>query len=91
MSNKVLLNVKVIPNSRSVKIFPVVNDELKIKLTAQPEKGLANVQLISLIADHFKLKKNDIKIVKGHLSKNKVLSLIISNPEEFNNIFRQAL
>ena len=58
------LKVIVIPNSRCVSFFNVMDDgTLKIRLTAAPEKGRANKQLIDFFSKDLKVNKNKIKIL----------------------------
>jgi len=48
---------------------------LKVYLTKPPEDGLANAQLIDILSDYFKVKKYQIKIIKGSTSKNKLIEI----------------
>ncbi len=69
-----LINVKVITNARK---NAIKNDEgiIKVYVNAPPVKGKANKALVKLLAGHFKIKKVDIKIVKGEKSKFKTLEI----------------
>lgn len=51
------------------------NDSLKAYLTKAAQNGLANKQLIELLAGHLKVKKYQIKIIKGEKSRNKVIEI----------------
>ena len=51
------------------------SDYFKIYLKSKPEKGRANKELITLLADYFNVLKSSIKIVKGEFSKNKIIKL----------------
>lgn len=55
-----------------------VNDgELyKIYVTAAPEQGKANKKMIELLAEYFKVAKSQIRIIKGEISKNKIVEII---------------
>jgi len=66
------LNVRVAPNAKQNKIVSEPN-RLKVYLTVPPIEGKANKALIKLLAEHFKIKKNQITIVKGKKSRDKVL------------------
>ncbi len=48
---------------------------LKVYLTKPPEDGLANAQLIDMLSDYFKVKKYQIKIIKGSTSRNKLIEI----------------
>lgn len=69
-----ILEVKVIPHARrnSVKEEGI---RLKAYVTAPAEGGRANKALINLIAGHFNIRKNRIRIVKGEHSSNKTIEI----------------
>lgn len=66
------LNIKVIPNAKQNKIVEEVG-RFKVYLTAPPVGGKANKALIEFLAEHFGVKKNQIKIVRGEKSREKVV------------------
>ena len=51
------------------------SDHLKVYLTKPAQDGLANIQLISLLAEHFKVKKYQITILKGENSRSKLVQI----------------
>ena len=69
-----ILNVKVIPNARKNEIKKEENC-WKVHLTAPPEKGKANKLLVELFSKEFKLRKNQIKIIQGEKSRNKIVQI----------------
>lgn len=69
-----ILNIKVIPKS-SRNLVKDEGDNLKVYLTKPAYDGLANEQLIRLLADHLKVKKYQVKIVKGDKSRNKLVEI----------------
>lgn len=69
-----ILNIHVIPKA-SRNLIKKEKDSLKAYLTKPQEKGLANKQLIELLAAHLKVKKYQIKIIKGEKSQNKVVEI----------------
>ena len=48
---------------------------LKIKIKAPADSGKANKELVSFLAKYLNLKKNQITIIKGHISRQKIVSL----------------
>ncbi len=48
----------------------------KVYVTATPEKGKANKKMIELLAQYFKAAKSQIRIVKGEISRNKIVEII---------------
>lgn len=69
------MNVRVIPNSSRILVEPQLNGSLKVKLTAVPQKGKANEQLIEILAKHYNLKKSKVHILKGATSKDKLVEV----------------
>ncbi len=51
------------------------NSYFKAYLTQPAHNGLANKQLIELLAGHLKVRKYQIKIIKGEKSRNKVIGI----------------
>lgn len=47
----------------------------KVYLTKPAQDGLANQQLLDLLSEHLNLKKYQIKIIKGHKSRNKLIEI----------------
>lgn len=70
-----IINVRVIPNSSMNKIVEQKGDEWKIKLMTPPIDGRANESLIKFLADELKVKKNQIEILKGQTSRNKLIKI----------------
>jgi uncharacterized protein YggU (UPF0235/DUF167 family) len=46
-----------------------------VKTTAIPEKEKANKQVILLLAKFYKISKNQLEIVRGLKSKNKIIKI----------------
>ncbi|WP_339052556.1 DUF167 domain-containing protein [Candidatus Lariskella endosymbiont of Epinotia ramella] len=79
MSEK-FVSVKVIPNAKQnkIEILSAADDEIlhiKVKVTAQATDGKANVALIKLLSEYFDIPKSYIEIIKGELSRNKLLKI----------------
>jgi len=68
------INIKVITNAKRQKIKEK-KEILKIYLKSKPEKDKANKELISLLADYFKIPKYNIEIIKGVHSKEKIIEI----------------
>ena len=79
MSDKKLLQVKIIANASKNEIIGWQNGFLKIKLNAQREKGKANLVLISFLSEMLDIPKSQIKIVKGKTASLKTLAIHVSD------------
>lgn len=71
----VLIEVKVEPRSSRKGLSGIMDNVLKVKLTAPPVEGEANEQLIEVIAELTGVRKSDIRIVRGLSSKRKVVEI----------------
>ncbi|MCD6575678.1 MAG: DUF167 domain-containing protein [Nanoarchaeota archaeon] len=69
-----IVEVKVVPKSSKISVEKK-NGKLHVKLTAPPEKGKANKQLVEVLAEHFGVSKSKVKILKGETSHNKVVEI----------------
>lgn len=70
------INVRVLPrSSRSEVVGQMADGTLKVKLTVAPVDGKANETLITLLAEHFDIKKSQVSIASGERSRNKVVVL----------------
>lgn len=69
-----ILNIRVIPKA-SRNLVKKENDRFKVYLTKPAQDGLANNQLIELLAEYLNLKKYQIKIIKGKHTREKVVEI----------------
>jgi uncharacterized protein (TIGR00251 family) len=65
------INVKVIPKSSMNRVETECSGEMRVKLTAAPEKNKANAALIDILAKHFNVSKSKVSILKGLTSRKK--------------------
>ena len=70
-----IIEVKVKTNAFKNEVKLIDNKKLFVKTTATPEKGKANKQVILLLAKFYKISKNQLEIVRGLKSKNKVIKI----------------
>lgn len=69
-----ILNIRVYPKAGR-NLIKEEKSCFKAYLTQAPHDGLANKQLIGLLAQHLKVKKYQLKIIKGGKSQNKVIEI----------------
>ena len=85
----IILNLKISPNASKNEII-INNNELKIKITAQPIDGKANKSLIEFLSKYLKIPKSYFQIIKGQTSKEK--SILIKNlPDDKINTIKDLL
>ncbi|HET6461737.1 MAG TPA: DUF167 domain-containing protein [Syntrophales bacterium] len=71
----IILQVHVVPRSAKCEVAGVQGDALKLKLTAAPVEGQANAECIRFLSDILGIKKKQVKILGGHKSKKKSVSI----------------
>ena len=70
-----VIDVRVVPNARKSEVIELADGELRVRLAAPAVEGAANTELIRVIAEHFKVRIRHVKIVSGHHSRQKRLSI----------------
>jgi len=68
------INIRVVPKA-SRNLVKRQNDNFKVYLTKPAQNGLANEQLIESLAEYFKIKKYQIKIIKGINCRDKLVEI----------------
>ena len=64
----VLFTAKIVPGSSRTAVAGVLDDMIKIKVAAPPEKGKANQCLIAFLAKRLGVKKQAVTILSGQTS-----------------------
>ncbi len=81
------LSLIVRPNSSRNCIDGWQMDRLKIRLKAFPEKGRANKELVSFIAEELNISRRNIRIISGKKSRYKELLIDTSeDPDIFSRL-----
>lgn len=82
VSDGLIVRIKIIPNASKTE-FVQTEDELKLRITAQPIENKANKAIIEFLSKSLKTAKSNIKILKGELNKEKTLLISEINEEYF--------
>lgn len=53
-----------------------IDGVLRVWLTSAPVEGMANRELIAVVADHFGVAKSRVRIVSGRTSRHKLLEIL---------------
>lgn len=78
VTNGIQCYLRINPNASINKIDNLIEGEygrkiLKISVTAPPEQGKANAMVVELLAKLWKLKKSQITVKKGEISRDKLI------------------
>lgn len=74
--------VRVVPRASKNEIAGRVGDAIKVRLTAPPVDGKANQALVAFLAQKLGVRKNQVEIVAGETSRNKVVCVLGLSPAE---------
>ena len=69
------IQVKVKVNSRTEEVSQEDNI-FTVKVNKPPREGKANQAVIKLLAKHFEVPKNQVRILSGIKSKNKIIEIV---------------
>ena len=70
-----IIKIKVKPNSGKKEVQKISDDEYIVSLKERAENNKANIELIKLLSKELKVSSNNIKIIKGLKSKNKIIEI----------------
>ena len=68
-----IVNIRVMPRARRNQITVDTDGTVRVHTTAAPADGAANEAVIKMLAEHFKVPKTSINIIRGSTSRNKVI------------------
>ena len=69
------LNVRVRPRASRNRVGEYRDGALRVSVTAPPQDGRANAAVLELLADTLSVAKSRLHIVRGHLSRDKVVAV----------------
>lgn len=72
---KTILKIKVIPRAKETKIVSCNDDLIKIRIHAPAEDNKANEALIDFLKSILKIRKDQITILKGKTSRDKLITI----------------
>jgi uncharacterized protein (TIGR00251 family) len=76
------LNLRVSPGAGRSAVIGRHGDAWKLRVAAVPERGRANAYVIELLATSLELRKPDVRIVGGAVSRDKVVEIVGLTLEE---------
>lgn len=76
------ISIKVIPKAHKNEVVAWEGDALKVRLRAIPEKGEANEELISFLAELLDCAKRDVILLSGKTSRHKRILITALLSEE---------
>lgn len=71
------LKIKVVAGSKKETVEKIKDDEYRVSVREPAERNLANNRVRELIAREYSIPIGKVKIISGHQSPSKILSLLI--------------
>ena len=69
------IKLKVTTGAKKEKIIKKSEDHFDISVKEPAERNMANKRVVELVRDYFKVYNGDVRIVSGHHSPSKIISL----------------
>jgi uncharacterized protein YggU (UPF0235/DUF167 family) len=69
------IHVKVKAGMKKESFVQKTEDSFEVSVKEKAERNMANTRVLEIIASHFKVPKNKVRIVNGHRSPSKLLVL----------------
>ncbi|MAT16581.1 MAG: YggU family protein [Planctomyces sp.] len=86
-----VLALKVTPKAKKNGITGVHEGQLKVSVTAVPEKGKANTAVVKLLASELKLTRGQLEIIRGETSPQKQVRIGGISADDLAARLRQLL
>jgi uncharacterized protein (TIGR00251 family) len=81
-SSEARISLHVYPNAPRNEIVGFEGGVLGVKVAAPPVKGQANRELVAFLSQVLGVSKSSLAIIKGHTSRNKLISVRDLSQEE---------
>jgi uncharacterized protein YggU (UPF0235/DUF167 family) len=69
------LRVRVVPGARTSEVVGRLGDAWKLRVKAQPERGRANGEVISLLASTLGVPRDAVRVSRGHTTGVKLVEV----------------
>jgi uncharacterized protein len=70
-----LIQVYVTPNAREARLVRFSEDRFEVRVDERAIGGRANKRLVEILAEHFKISRSRITILKGTKTRNKTVQV----------------
>ncbi|WP_104371703.1 DUF167 domain-containing protein [Desulfocucumis palustris] len=77
----VIIKVRVQPRASRNQLAGIMDDALRVRITAPPVDGEANEACIKFLAEVFKVPRQSVQLVSGHTGRNKMIRIAGINAE----------
>ncbi len=70
------VSVTVVPRARSTRVERTGEHAFRVSVTAPPHEGRANDAVVKALAEHFQIARSRVRIVRGTVSRHKVVEIV---------------
>ncbi len=81
-SGGVIIKIRVQPRASKNQLAGIMDDSLRVRITAPPVDGEANEACVKFLAEVFKVPRQSVQLVSGHTGRNKMIRIAGINAEE---------
>lgn len=75
-----MISLRVQPGQSRTLVAGVVGEQLKVKVTAPPNEGKANAELLRFLGESFGVPLRELRIRQGHHGRSKVVEISADVP-----------
>ncbi len=69
------IHARVVANAKQEFLKEKKKDHFEISVREKAERNMANTRVVQIVAEHFKILRNKVRIVNGHQSPSKLLAI----------------
>ncbi len=75
-----LVNVRVTSGAKEARVTRTSETSFEVRVDEKAIGGRANKRLLEILSEHFGVSRSKITIVRGAKSRDKIVSIILENP-----------
>jgi len=72
-----LVRVKVFSGAKKTKTVKINDGRFEVHVKAKPIRGLANREVVEVLAEHFKVPLENIRLLRGFKRRNKLFDVLL--------------
>ncbi len=81
-----LVRVYATPNAKQARVFRVSEDYFEVWVDERAVGGRANKRLLEILAEHFKVPRSRISILRGAKSRDKTVQVILEHKADLSSL-----
>ena len=82
----ITFTIRVVPRASKSEVVGEIEGSLKVRISAPPVDGAANVEVVKVLAKAFGVAKSNVSIVSGETSKTKRIRVVGATSEQLRQL-----